>query len=170
MSLFCCSNQQKGVIEEIKKQEDVPLHDTIKPKNDSVMNEVKVQKFNVSGHVIFTNSYCGGARPSDEMLESYETEYPLTNSTILLKQAEQKGKSIKITTDKKGNFQANLNPGTYDYFMTEKYSKNMGASFSSSCDVWLKRCFGQIKITEKKGKGYKLFFGFGCNPCEPPRP
>jgi exonuclease III len=183
--ISACSNMQVSN-EEIQKQIIQKNNDTVskaqaktpstginKENKDTVQKKViKVEikpSISISGKVVFTNGYCGGARPSKEMEEEFKKEFPLKSSTILLKNKES-GKHIKINTGDDGNFSAELESGVYDYFMTEKYSKTMGASFRSSCDKWLKRCFGQLKVVSGKTKGYKLNFGFGCNPCEPPRP
>lgn len=173
LSLISCSNQQKNINEEIKKEIKINANDTLHKQTDTVTKkiikvDIKPQKA-ISGKATFSNGYCGGVRPSDEMLKEAQKERPLTYTTVLLKNVKTK-KEHKITTDNTGKFKAELDLGSYDYFMTEKYNKNMGASFRSSCDVWMKRCFGRIKVTEGKEKGYNLYFGFGCNPCEPPRP
>jgi len=172
-ALHCSNRQATSQSKETKKP--VAVVDSIKktpePDKKEIVKKEPTANNNVSGTVVFVNSYCGGIRPSDEMLQEYRKEYPLTNSTILLKNIDEaKNKSIKITTDSKGNFNAKLNPGTYNLFMTENYSKTMGANFNSSCADWLNQNFGPTLIFDGMNKGYKIIFTFGCNPCDPPRP
>lgn len=155
------------------------------PNNTSIGNQLRSEKDTllvsgvhtdlnsntvVSGKVVFMNSYCGGAWPSQEILDSYQQEYPLKNCTIKLTEDKNKSKSILITTDNNGLFHAELKPGVYNCFMTNKIGKAMRSSFDPSCKIWLASCFGQCKITEKQKKVYKIVFQFGCNPCLPPRP
>ncbi len=136
----------------------------IKTANPEEIN--KTQKVTVC--VMFRNTYCGGAAPSESILEQYKTEYPLKNSKILLQSAS--GKTIKICTNSKGYFKTKLRPGTYSYFMTDKYDKNLGFEFNSSCEAWLKMSFGQITIVSGQRDGYKILYEYGCNPCGPKRP
>lgn len=128
----------------------------------------KIKKVTVC--VVFKNTYCGGAAPSEIILEQYKAEYPLKNSTILLKDTSGIGKTIKIRTNNKGYFKTKLRSGTYNYFMTDKYDKTLAFDFNPSCDVWLNRSFGQITIVKGQTDGYKIFFDYGCNPCAPKRP
>lgn len=133
---------------------------------DNITEINKTQKVTVC--VMFRNTYCGGAAPSESILEQYKTEYPLTKTTIMLKSAS--GKIIKIRTNSKGYIKTKLRPGTYSYFMTDKYNKNLGFEFNSSCEAWLKMSFGQITIVSGQRDGYKILYEYGCNPCGPKRP
>jgi hypothetical protein len=138
----------------------------INAQSENSADMYKTQKVTVC--VVFKNTYCGGAAPSESILEQYKTEYPLKNSTILLQSAS--GKNIKIRTNSKGYFKTKLRPGTYSCFMTDKYDKNLGFEFNSSCEEWLKMSFGQITIVSGQRDGYKILYEYGCNPCGPKRP
>jgi hypothetical protein len=135
-----------------------------------IKNKEIIQVIYITGNAVFMNGYCGGAWPSEEILKSHEKEYPLTNTTILLKNKTGKGKPIKITTDSKGNFKTKLQPGIYNYYMTASYDKKMGSKFNETCELWLTYNFGEIEITKRKTSGNKIILEFGCNPCEPARP
>jgi hypothetical protein len=139
--------------------------------NIQTENTVEINKARkVTVSVVFKNTYCGGAAPSQTILEQYKAEYPLKNSTILLQDTSGNGKTIKIRTNSKGYFKIKLRPGTYNFFMTKKYDKTLVFDFNPSCDVWLNRSFGQITIIEGQTDGYKILFDYGCNPCAPKRP
>ena len=144
----------------------------IKPQSDNTdfTQTANKKSKNVSIKVVFANSYCGGVKPSQETLDEYKKEYPLVNSTILFQNVNDKTQSIKVTTDSMGIAIASLEAGVYNYFMTTSYSKTMGCAFNSTCDIWLKRPFGQVTIIKGETEGYKIAYNFGCNPCEPKRP
>lgn len=130
--------------------------------------QCKQKKIPIKVEVFFCNSYCGGARPTEEILEYYKKEYVFSNSTFILKK-ENADKQIKVTTDSNGVFKCSLLPGKYNYYMTKEFNKNIQANFNSSCDIWLSQNFGQIEILPGT-KTYKMVYLFGCNPCLPPRP
>jgi len=172
ISSECSSFSRKTFARNRDTEQNITL-DTIFVKADAINNDSsqKVSKLkNISIGVVFTNSYCGGVRPSQEILEECKKEFPLINSTILFQDINDKNKSIKATTDSSGIAIVPLKSGVYNYFMTASYSKTMNCAFTSTCDIWLKKCFGQVTIVKGETDGYKIAYNFGCNPCLPPRP
>jgi hypothetical protein len=77
----------------------------------------KAKKIPVSGTVTGTYSYCGGARPSDEMLAQLATPKPMPGKRIYIKKGEVNSFDSKVllvlTSDAKGNFHTKLAPGKY---------------------------------------------------------
>lgn len=75
------------------------------------------KKINVSGTVTKTHSYCGGARPNDEILAQLGVPKPIGNKKIYIKKGEINSFGSKtiltLTTDSIGNFHARLRPGKY---------------------------------------------------------
>jgi hypothetical protein len=70
----------------------------------------------VSGRVVQTSDYCGGAHPPDELLEALRKEKPFPNKTIYVRAGgvNQPSEPVaKFTTDAEGRFQISLPPGTY---------------------------------------------------------
>jgi hypothetical protein len=128
----------------------------------------KQKKKSVIVNVTFCNSYCGGAKPTENILEQYKKEYIFSNSSFILKK-DSTNKQIKVTTNSKGVFTTALAPGKYNYYMTNQFNKKAGSTFNPDCDIWLNRSFGQIEILPQTKK-YKIVYNFGCNPCEPLRP
>lgn len=169
-----CASLKKNETQQDVITDEITISGATWIKSDTAVNlSLKKETNNpkdVSGSVVFTNSYCGGVRPSQETLDECNKEFPLVNSTILLKNANVKSKAFKIAIDDKGKFNKPLEVGTYNYFMTTSYSKTIGCAFNSTCEIWLKRSFGQITIVEGQTEGYKITYNFGCNPCEPKRP
>ncbi len=72
--------------------------------------QCKQKKVSIKAEVFFCNSYCGGARPTEEILEKYKKEYVFSNSNLILKK-ENSGKQIKVKTDSNGVFKCSLLPG-----------------------------------------------------------
>ena len=172
--LFIAFSQNRTTAKPILKDRDTAISVAI--RNDPFFNRNTIQPIankieqTVVVHVTFNNNYCGGARPSEEMLNQYKSKFPLSLSCLILRSQSKEKTEIKVTTDKNGNFKVHLLPGHYSYFMTEKYNRNMGSPFDSQCIIWLQREFGEIEIKKGKFKGYVMNYSFGCNPCEPPRP
>jgi len=168
----CSIFRNKTVFQSKNTDTDVVL-DTVYVRSEATSNDNSKNTTtpkNVSIKVVFTNSYCGGVRPSEVTLEEYKKEFPLVNSTILFHDTNDKSKYIEAITDSSGLAIAPLKAGVYNYFMTAKYSKTMGCAFNSTCAIWLKRSFGQVTIVKNETDGYKIAYNFGCNPCEPKRP
>lgn len=111
--------------------------------------------------VSYTNSYCGGARPTDEILLKYNTAHKLSNFKIKLS-----GKKISlITTDSLGFFTCKLKPGNYFIFLTEEKNKNIITNYNPDCIKMLKTAYAELHI--EKGKStYDVKLNFPCNPCE----
>jgi hypothetical protein len=82
-----------------------------------VTPEKQCKRVPVSGVVTETRSYCGGARPSDEMLAELATPKPAVNKVIYIKMGEENSFDSKVilrlTTDEHGKFHAKLRPGKY---------------------------------------------------------
>lgn len=169
-----CSTYNKSTKTQNISSEKTILVDVSPSTKDTLtnktINEDLSPKNIIVGNVVFTNSYCGGAWAPKEITDSYRQEYPLINSTILLQETSGKSESIKVYTDSTGLIYADLKPGFYNCFMTEKLDQTMKCSFNPSCKIWLARNFGQLTIVEGQTSGYKILYHFGCNPCDPPRP
>ena len=179
--LFSCANRKENksssTIDEKKTEkvvdkkitEDVSAtNKTTEAKTNTKAENKSSSNISVSGCVVFSNSYCGGVMLPNDMQEGFKKTYPFPNSTFILE-----GKDLvkhTITTDNSGCFKAYLPAGTYNLYMTDKYSKTAGSNFNSSCEKWLERDFGTIEIKSSQATGYELHYTFGCNPCEPPRP
>jgi hypothetical protein len=123
----------------------------------------------VQGIVTYTNSYCGGARPSEEMLADYATPKNFVSTTIYLKR-KKGGKVIyKIVTDKDGKFKKCIKPGKYLLYMSKYYNKKLPLNFNPKCTMsWTS--YGEVEILDHAKKLYAFNLHFGCDPCSPPRP
>ena len=76
----------------------------------------KAKMYIISGKVTETNQYCGGARPSQEMLDELTAPKPLADKVLLIKSGKinTNSRSVQKTkTDPYGNFTLILKAGTY---------------------------------------------------------
>jgi hypothetical protein len=77
----------------------------------------KPQFYKVSGTVTATYSYCGGARPSDEMLAELNRPKPMAEKKLFVKAGNSNSKNEAIiksfNTDAYGRFNIELPKGTY---------------------------------------------------------
>ena len=117
------------------------------------------QKVNVS--VNYTNSYCGGARPTSEITQKYNTPHQLTNFKMTLVGQ----KNIAVTTDTEGSFSYPLKPGKYVIYLTREVNKNLVVNYDPSCEKMLRSTYGELTIKKHK-YDYLVNLHFPCNPCQ----
>ncbi|MEO6304003.1 MAG: hypothetical protein ABIP51_12605 [Bacteroidia bacterium] len=79
------------------------------------------QKKLVSGQINYTQPYCGGARPTPEMLEDAQRAKPYANKTIII--ISGKGKVDSVKTNNGGEFKTTLKIGNYKLFEAWRYYK-----------------------------------------------
>lgn len=131
------------------------------------------QKSDVSISVTYVQPYCGGARPSEEMLEMANKPQPFIEKTIIV--VNEKGKAIKLKTDTSGKINTKLKVGNYKLYELWRYKKSTpdGQSlknYDSNClkTEWKKE-FASLSVDSKK-VDYQLTNGIvvNCNwliPC-----
>ena len=112
--------------------------------------------------VSYTNSYCGGARPTDEIINKYKASNKLSNFKIKLLNK----KPITFTTDSLGRIITKLRPGKYHIFLTEENNKKLFTNYDPTCVKMLKPPYGELLIEPGKNN-YKINLHFPCNPCQP---
>src|ERR1700757_682276 len=112
--------------------------------------------------VSYTNSYCNGARPSNEILTKYNTPAKLTNFKIKLVGK----KTSLVATDTAGFFTHKLHAGKYQVFLTEENNKNLFTNYDPTCVKMLKTAYAELLIEKGKNK-YNINLHFPCNLCQP---
>ena len=112
----------------------------------------------------FTSSYCGGARPTEEIIANKNTPRPLRNSTLLLKN-HFNGKSYSCTTNDDGVCQTSITEGKYDIYLTTGINPKLGTGFDGKCSLWRNKVMYTVKITDD-GKLRSVPVHFECNPCD----
>ena len=107
-----------GVIFAVFCMSTLQVQNNIKPK---------LKKIKVSGTVTQTSSYCGGARPSNEMLASLTEPKPFAHKKLFIKRGKtndmSKAAVAEVTTDSLGNFSIALPMGDYCIVDEMKSSK-----------------------------------------------
>ncbi|MCU0359650.1 MAG: hypothetical protein MUF75_02855 [Bacteroidia bacterium] len=112
------------------------------------------QKKRVTLELLFTEPYCGGARPSPEILEEAQKQKPFAGRKMIL--ISKTGKVDTLLTDAKGKIVVKLNKGEYTVFEPWRYYKSTfsgapGNQFDQAClkAEWEKPTL-EIKVTRKK--------------------
>lgn len=147
-----------------------------KPTEKLVLGEDK--KMTISGQVIVTEDYCGGAAPPDELVENLRKPHPYANAELFIRStAKVKGSTTigKIRTSENGKFSIDLPVGKYAVVTNSKLSI-LGLSLTnpeakmSSCTEWLEKpdFILEVATDAKNVNIYK--FHVSCNPCLPPPP
>ena len=142
--------------------DDVPKINSDSIKDVSPKQETETGRIgNISeGIVYYTLPYCGGARPSEEIVADKKRERLLTNSTLKL--VNQKGDGYVVTTDDKGIFKSGILPGTYDVYLTEKTNKEIYNVSPETCENCLTKKMQVVTLT--KGVQAKIVVHFACAP------
>lgn len=114
------------------------------------------QKKAISGQINFRQPYCGGARPSAEMLAEAEKSKPYADRTIII--VSHKGKVDSTKTDATGTFKIDLKVGKYKVFESWRYYKKAAggmlvSDFDAEClkKEWKKE-IKEIIVTKQETK------------------
>ncbi len=124
----------------------------------------------VAGTLYFTENYCGGARPTPEMLAKHSTPKVLPNTTLKLSLVgDSSSRHYNLISDKEGKFSIKLSPGTYTIYMTDKYEKKLLVEYDPACKKWAELSIGQLVVKEESNQNanMELHVHFQCNPCQP---
>lgn len=147
----------------VVKTDTLPADHTqvVIPVDSAKIKEVDINE----GMVFCTLPYCGGARPSEEILAEKKKARPLTNSTLKLK--GKSGDYLVITNDK-GLWRSGIPAGTYDVYLTEKTNKAIYNVKPENC----KNCLNEkmATITIKQGVRSDCTVHFNCPPGSERRP
>lgn len=83
----------------------------------SCHSQLKMQQV----QTVYVEQYCGGARPSDEMLEEIQKPKPLSTTDLVI--ISSKGKVIRSRTDENGTIKLQLRDGEYRIKEAWRYNK-----------------------------------------------
>lgn len=139
-------------------------------------------QYAVSGRVEIRSSYCGGARPSQEMLDEYAIPKPAKDFVLVIRSGEVNDFGVPIaktvTTDEEGHYSTELPAGTYCLALVEKaqqpdYSKLDSKTYqvNEPCSKeWLNKCELTFQVEEGPVTGLHLLLRKRCfqanfNPC-----
>ncbi len=140
----------------------------------------------VSGKVVETSDYCGGAAPTEEVLAALRQEKPFPNKELFVRvgMVNETSRPIlqKFVSDAQGNFKISLLPG--DYCVVEgdkkdrlkmsesaKGSRKEAASQAACLEQWYRTCDKALKVGKQNLRGVAIKFHRACNPpCATPGP
>jgi hypothetical protein len=112
------------------------------------------QKYTVQVVVTYIQPYCGGARPSEEILEMARTPLPYVEKKVIA--VNEKGKAFKLKTNKEGKIVCKLKEGNYKLFEEWRFNKNTPdgqphKNYDANClkAEWLKE-FAVLTVESKK--------------------
>lgn len=168
----CAEEQSHDVSADSVKQNDsvdrVITHpDSVAARKDSVIQDtvgLMDNKFNSSFIFYYTTSYCGGARPTEEIIQQNQMPRLLTNSTLKLKN-HHSGVVFTCITDKNGAAAVDLEEGKYDVYLTKEINPALPTGFDAKCSLWLNKSLYTVKVTDD-GKTREVTVHFECNPCD----
>lgn len=85
---------------------------------------LKPVRVTVKGKLMQTNSYCGGARPTDEMLAEIQKPTPYAGKVFYVRKGKVNSKKAEVitsfTTDANGEFSFEITPGTYSIIQAKQ--------------------------------------------------
>jgi hypothetical protein len=131
---------------------------TTKPPVDK---EVEVSE----GIIYYTLPYCGGARPSEEILAEKKKSRLLTNSTLMLK--NKKGDQYLVVTNAKGIFRSGIPAGQYDVYLTKNTNPEIYNVSPETCENCLTKPMTNMII--QKGIQATCVIHFNCGPNDKKR-
>lgn len=146
-----------------RKADSIRLADSIKIADSiSAATAIVDSTFSATFRFFYTRAYCGGARPSDEIINSLNTPKLLTNSTLMLVN-HFTGTQYKCVLGSDGKSAVQMTEGKYDIFLTSEVNTETG--FDPKCSLWTKQLLQTIKVTDN-GKMQDITIHFVCNPCD----
>ncbi|MCX7697709.1 MAG: hypothetical protein N2Z72_08485 [Bacteroidales bacterium] len=115
---------------------------------------VKVQFF-------YRYPYCGGVKPTEEMLEWYSREHPLSNTYLIISYDNRK--ITKVTTDSEGYVMLDT---AFNLITIMLDSIHLCSHLPDpSCKKYYQ---SPISVVDHKEiRNLKITLQFRCNPCEP---
>lgn len=139
----------------------------------------KVKKLTVSGTITQTSDYCGGAAPSEAMLQMLRTPQALEGKKIFVRKGNVNNASKKVlaetVSDANGNFKLELPAGVYCIVFEDK-STDFKSPQNDKHNTWDEAClkakYAKCEYTftlkSKSLSGVKINYHKHCsfrNPC-----
>lgn len=144
--------------------------------------DLNAKTFTVSGNVLVTSPYCGGAAPTPDMVAAAKTPQPYANQGFLIRKgavnAPGTAMVTRVRTDAKGTWSVQLAPGTYCMVLEEKENRRTPEFLATQyyeidkkCDdKWLNGCELSFTVADKNISGLRLSLSRKCHinsfsPC-----
>jgi hypothetical protein len=115
--------------------------------------------------ICYTRSYCGGARPTNEMIEALNTPLVLSNCSLVFREKNYpKKKSPSFTTQINGLINLNLIPGTYIVSIGDNSKNKTELPFQKDCKKLSEKQLLEINFPYTEND--TLVIKIPCNPCD----
>jgi len=120
----------------------------------------------VNLNVTITSNYCGGAAPSDKMVEGLKAPKKFSNQNFHIstkKGLEENMKEVK--TSAAGNLKTSLNKGTYYVFLPQKISAKHSSKDRSEkeCIDWKNTPNGTFVVSDDSNVSFNIHKT--CDAC-----
>ena len=122
--------------------------------------------FKVTGQLMSTRDYCGGAAPPAELLQEMRTPKPYPGMTIYARSGDANTGPIKAEfssdTDGEGRFSFDLPPGTWCILIAEKAAREIyggGPNIAVNVECyqeWMASCDQVVKVADQPVEGVNL--------------
>ncbi len=111
--------------------------------------------------VFYNKNYCGGMKPTDEMLGELRKWRRLPNSTLKL---VNKSGEFLVKTDGKGNFSGIIPAGKYNVFLTKETDAAIYDVSPDACEKCLTDVMSSVEVAH--GKKSDIYVTFRCGPMD----
>lgn len=120
------------------------------------------------GTITNTQSYCGGARPPEELLKELATPKPYGNRSLVFFHSGSK-KEYGFTTDEHGHYEVELPIGKYELRPGKRYNtEEENYTYDPNCTVWMNHVFTTLEVLAPLSDNIKDFtIHIPCDPCDP---
>jgi hypothetical protein len=137
----------------------------------------KQQQYTVSGSITQTHSYCGGARPSPEMIALLNTPKAWAGKTLYIRSGAENSTKSKvlreIVADSAGHFSTSLPSGIYciiekeqvKHLNTEEFRKKKTANLmlDENClKQWWTKCYMSFEVKDADKTDLNINFHIPC--------
>ena len=112
----------------------------------------------------YTRSYCGGARPNEEIINALNEPKILANCKIRIEDDGKSKKSWVAKTNESGEVQLKLKKGKYNFYIAPNEKNKSDLPFDKSCKKLTKKVLSIFEITDKETN---IEIRIPCNPCDP---
>ena len=113
--------------------------------------------------VTYTRSYCGGARPNQEIINALNEPKILANCKVKIESESNKKKYWICKTNDKGEAELKLKKGKYNFYLASNKKNKAELPFDKTCKKLKKKNLSIFEITEEETK---IEIRIPCNPCD----
>jgi hypothetical protein len=113
--------------------------------------------------IVYTRSYCGGARPTEEMLNALRTPKALANCTISFVN-EKTGRFVEDASNEKGELNVFLETGNYLVRIGDNSANLAELPFKKDCKKLQEINLANLQIPVSGSDS--IFLKIPCDPCD----